>query len=401
MNKKIILLISLMLLVGLVVFVSAQDSAQSCPEGQIWYNGQCMVTGSTEPPEVIYGCEKGEKWNEAERKCIPSGDSTDAGIAPASWRKTSPNIPSDEEILRKIKAQWAKLDVDKNGKITKLDAEYLMKYSTGLTIPAVVKETISANPSAYDFDRLEGFVGQVDSVYLNRAILYGFLTGCQDGVCVEAPTPTAGTCPQGCTCTANSISCTTNAETAPIKTRESDRDTTGGSAPTPTAGTCPQECTCTENAISCTLGEESPSADAANSETGAGSGQTEKGRSIVEITRNKEQQTMSINVGETKALTTAEVIIKERKLYVKSGATEKQVKIMPNTASEIAVERLGNLGFTIELKETGNYELKAEKQARLLFIFPLTAQVSANINAENGKINSINKPWWSFLASGI
>ena len=298
MNRKIILTISLLLLVGVVGFVSAQDSAQRCPEGQIWYNSQCMTTGSTESPEVIYGCEKGEKWNEAERKCVPSGDSA----------------------------------------------------------------------------------------------------------------PTAGTCPQGCTCTANSISCTTNAGTAPTaETTESDRDITGNSAPAqpsdsapnPTAGTCPQGCTCTENAISCTLGEESPSADTINSETGAGSGQTEKGSSIVEITRNKEQQTMSINVKETKASTTAEVIIKERKLYVKSGATEKQIKVMPNTASEIAVEKLGNLGFTIELKETGNYELKAEKQAILLFIFPITAQVSASIDAENGKINSINKPWWSFLASGI
>lgn len=201
----------------------------------------------------------------------------------------------------------------------------------------------------------------------------------------SAPNPTAGTCPQGCTCTLNSVNCGPQSGTAPI----------------PSAGTCPLECTCTENAISCTLGEESPSADVVDSETGAGSGQTEKDSSIVEITRNKEQQTMSINVGETKALTTAEVIIKERKLYVKSGETEKQVKVMPNTASEIAVERLGNLGFTIELKETGNYELKAEKQARFLFIFPLTAKVSASIDVETGKINSITKPWWSFLASGI
>ena len=81
---------------------------------------------------------------------------------------------------------------------------------------------------------------------------------------------------------------------------------------------------------------------------------------------------------------------------------------MPETASEKAIERLGELGFNITLKEVGQgenakavYNVEAEKQGKMLGLFKIKGRVSAEVDAETGEIIKIKKPWWAFLASGI
>lgn len=87
------------------------------------------------------------------------------------------------------------------------------------------------------------------------------------------------------------------------------------------------------------------------------------------------------------------------------------IMVMPDVASEIAIERLRlrvcseENNCTIELKETkqGNetkamYEVKAEKNARLFGLIQMKMQVKAQVNAENGEIMKEERPWWSFLA---
>jgi hypothetical protein len=66
---------------------------------------------------------------------------------------------------------------------------------------------------------------------------------------------------------------------------------------------------------------------------------------------------------------------------------------------------LGQLNFTIQLKETGKgnetrlaYEVQAERHAKLLGIFSMKMQVKTEVDAENGEV-SVKKPWWAFLAS--
>ena len=89
-----------------------------------------------------------------------------------------------------------------------------------------------------------------------------------------------------------------------------------------------------------------------------------------------------------------------------------EIKIMPDTASEKALERLrikvcsAENNCTIELKETGkgekvkmSYELQAERHALIIGIFQAKMQVKAQVDAENGEIIQIKKPWWAFLAS--
>lgn len=79
-----------------------------------------------------------------------------------------------------------------------------------------------------------------------------------------------------------------------------------------------------------------------------------------------------------------------------------KTKILPETASLRARERLGELGFNISLKEVGQnktvYIAEAEKQGKFLGLFKVKAKVSAEIDSETGEVIKTHKPWWSFLA---
>ncbi|OGJ22101.1 hypothetical protein A3K73_07465 [Candidatus Pacearchaeota archaeon RBG_13_36_9] len=90
-----------------------------------------------------------------------------------------------------------------------------------------------------------------------------------------------------------------------------------------------------------------------------------------------------------------------------SNGRKAEIKIMPETASQTAIGRLGELGFTVELKEVGKgttvkpvYELTGNKQGKFLGIFKIMARVKAQVDAGTGDVKVI-KPWWSFLASGV
>ena len=83
---------------------------------------------------------------------------------------------------------------------------------------------------------------------------------------------------------------------------------------------------------------------------------------------------------------------------------------MPETASQKAIERLGELGFNITLKQkqVGNggmirvyYDVEGEKEGKMLGLFRVKGKVSAEVDAESGEVIKIRKPWWAFMASGI
>jgi hypothetical protein len=91
-----------------------------------------------------------------------------------------------------------------------------------------------------------------------------------------------------------------------------------------------------------------------------------------------------------------------------SNGRKAEIKIMPETASERAIERLGELNFTVELKEVGSgneskvvYEMEGEKQGRFLGIIKTTGKLKIQVDAETGEIISVKKPWWAFLATRI
>lgn len=110
---------------------------------------------------------------------------------------------------------------------------------------------------------------------------------------------------------------------------------------------------------------------------------------------------------------TQEQLQDKTKLEVKlSNGKNAEIKVMPDTASERAIERLGmkvcseENNCQIELKEVGQgeqvraaYEVQAQKQARFLGLFKTKMQVQAQVDAETGEVIQSKKPWWAFLAS--
>jgi len=87
-----------------------------------------------------------------------------------------------------------------------------------------------------------------------------------------------------------------------------------------------------------------------------------------------------------------------------SNGNEREIKIMPDEASEIALEKLKSKGFNIELKEVGEgdnlravYIAKEDKDGRLIGLFKIKLKLEAQIDSETGKIISSEKPWWNFL----
>ncbi len=100
-----------------------------------------------------------------------------------------------------------------------------------------------------------------------------------------------------------------------------------------------------------------------------------------------------------------EILLDRNKTFHLFNGRNAEIKIMPETASATAIERLGELGFNISLKEVGDdkvvYELTAEKEGKMLGLFKVKGKVSVEVDAETGEVVKVRKPWWAFLASGI
>jgi len=109
-----------------------------------------------------------------------------------------------------------------------------------------------------------------------------------------------------------------------------------------------------------------------------------------------------------------EKVQNKTKLYAElSNGKNVEIKVMPDTASERALERLRlkvcseENECQIELKEVGKtdeekqlaYEMQIQRHSRILGIFQKKMQVQAQVDAENGEVIKVNKPWWAFLAS--
>ena len=108
---------------------------------------------------------------------------------------------------------------------------------------------------------------------------------------------------------------------------------------------------------------------------------------------------------------TQEQVQNRTKLYAGlSNGRNAEIKVMPDTASETALQRLRlkncDENCTIELKEVtaGNqaraaYEVKSQRNSKVLGLFGARMNVQAQVDAETGELIRVNKPWWAFLAT--
>lgn len=90
------------------------------------------------------------------------------------------------------------------------------------------------------------------------------------------------------------------------------------------------------------------------------------------------------------------------------------VKIMPDRASETALEKLSinncseENNCQIQLKEVTQsgetkavYEVQVQKEVKFLWLFRTKTQVKVQVDSENWEVVNIQKSWWSFLTSDI
>jgi hypothetical protein len=104
------------------------------------------------------------------------------------------------------------------------------------------------------------------------------------------------------------------------------------------------------------------------------------------------------------------VMAQNQTKYKMSNGENVTIKIMPEVASQRAIEalRLRNCnesqGCQIELKEVGQgnqtkliYELKSQRQGKFLGLFKTNIEVTSEIDVETGEVRERGKSWFAFL----
>ncbi|MBU1203727.1 MAG: PepSY domain-containing protein, partial [Nanoarchaeota archaeon] len=153
---------------------------------------------------------------------------------------------------------------------------------------------------------------------------------------------------------------------------------------------CPENCICKGKIITCpTTQEDSIEVEISTSE----------GSSSIFIEKIAED-TILIKEGSTSVKTSKKLLIEEKKLLMETSQGNKEVKIMPSTASETAINQLKLKNYEIELKDVGRpvYEITGKKDVKVIGFINAEMAIKSQINAETGAIEKTEKPWWSFLA---
>ena len=143
---------------------------------------------------------------------------------------------------------------------------------------------------------------------------------------------------------------------------------------------CPEGCECMGSVVRCS---------------------TETGRIMI-ITAGKSGNVIIITMNKTNVSTTITIEKEGNKFYANVSGGRKEIKVLPDVASERAQERFRIRNYTVELKEVGNklvYEFEGEKEVRVLLFFKARMKVMAQTDAESGDTIQVKKPWWAFLAA--
>jgi len=153
---------------------------------------------------------------------------------------------------------------------------------------------------------------------------------------------------------------------------------------------CPENCVCTGKVVTCPTTEEKPIEVEIS---------TSEGSSSISVEKIAEDSIL-IKEGSTSVKTSKKLVIEEKKLLMETSQGNKEVKVMPSTASETAINQLKLKNYEIELKDVGKpvYEITGKKDVKVIGFINAEMAVKSQINAETGAIEKTEKPWWSFLA---
>ncbi|MEM5766465.1 MAG: hypothetical protein QW423_02430 [Candidatus Aenigmatarchaeota archaeon] len=121
----------------------------------------------------------------------------------------------------------------------------------------------------------------------------------------------------------------------------------------------------------------------------------------VKVEIDKKEKITKLEVDGVVAITRETLKFENSSLKVETAKKEVFVNLMPNLAEKIILVNKKQKIEMMELKSEEDktvYEVEGKKDAKLLWIIPVTVPIKTQVNAEDGKIEKIEKPWWSFLA---
>lgn len=102
------------------------------------------------------------------------------------------------------------------------------------------------------------------------------------------------------------------------------------------------------------------------------------------------------------AVTTEKVTVEGNRLFVGTTESAKHMSVLPDEAKNTAITSAGLTSVeTTKIKTEEQkpiYSVQGVRSSKLLFIIPVSIRTTTKIDATNGKVISIQKPWWSFLA---
>jgi hypothetical protein len=93
---------------------------------------------------------------------------------------------------------------------------------------------------------------------------------------------------------------------------------------------------------------------------------------------------------------------------ITSNGSEVEIKIMPDEAQERCLEKVkvrscnseNNCNLTLkEEKNRIKYQMQLKRHAKLFGLFSKKMEIRAEIDAENGEVTMVAKPWWAFMAT--
>jgi len=110
-----------------------------------------------------------------------------------------------------------------------------------------------------------------------------------------------------------------------------------------------------------------------------------------------------ITAGNVQISTTENLTIRDSKIYIETPFGRNQVTVLPDSAVAKATEITQVVSVELRNEFTGEttkpvYTIKGTKKANILFIIPVTLDITTKVNGDNGSVMSVDKPWWSFLA---
>lgn len=367
------------------------------------FHSALTVSGDGNSVEMIVVCPDGYALTADGQNCVSTAP------APAPVQETSGSSGGTDAVPTVLGTETAPTEAPDSGTQTNVIAKPMINTNGGISILSAETAVSAPAESAQEITGASFLLEPVNGACPENQLISDDGKTCvklipeifiasQEGVkypiavstaaAAYAPAPENGQCPEGYVLSPDGRACAKNIPQIIIAPQESFKEVileTSGKAVIKDNRTKKQAALNYKKGLRVVASIDSPA---------------EKPDKEIIIEPNAASGEIIITAGQASAKTKETVSVNENKLFLK----KKEIKIMPDTASETAWEKLGALGFKIELKDTGKpetapvYEASLKKDVRILGLFKAQMTVKTKIDAQTGEAGKVIKPWWSFFA---